>query len=173
MKALVIYESLFGNTYEIATAVAEGLRSGYEVEIAATDELSRDAVADVDLLVVGGPTHVHGMSQPVSRQGGAADARKKGLPGAEVALGVREVIAGLRQVEGVRAAAFDTRIDKARWITGSASDAIASALRKKGYRVEQDHGSFLVTETEGPLMGGEMARARDWAAALVAPAEPA
>ena len=62
MKAVVVYESLYGNTHAVAEAVAEGLRERAEVDVSPVEDSSSGVVEDADLLVVGGPTHVHGMS---------------------------------------------------------------------------------------------------------------
>ncbi|MEU9048203.1 MULTISPECIES: flavodoxin domain-containing protein [unclassified Kitasatospora] len=69
MKAVIVYESMYGNTHGIAEAIAEGV---HEVQPDATVACIpvAEAVADVtrsaDLLVVGGPTHMHGMSSGLS-----------------------------------------------------------------------------------------------------------
>ena len=65
------------------------------------------------------------------------------------------------------AAAFDTRIDTPEWLSGAASRGISSRLRKRGFLVMLDRGSFLVDGTEGPLLPGELDRAREWAGKLV------
>ncbi|AUI64561.1 hypothetical protein B1H26_23740 [Amycolatopsis sp. BJA-103] len=65
MRAMVVYESMFGNTEQVAKAVAEGLSPYAEVDVVNVDDVG--SVAEAGLLVVGGPTHVHGMSWPSSR----------------------------------------------------------------------------------------------------------
>jgi menaquinone-dependent protoporphyrinogen IX oxidase len=61
MRALVVYESMYGNTHEIAGNIADGLRSNYEVTLVPVAEATTDLVAGADLLVGGAPTHVHGL----------------------------------------------------------------------------------------------------------------
>jgi len=70
MRAIVVYESLFGRTREVAEAVAEGLRAaapGAAVDCWPVVDAG-PAVGQVDLLVVGGPTHFLGMSSQRSRR---------------------------------------------------------------------------------------------------------
>ena len=68
MKALVVYESMFGNTAHIARAIGAGLaEGGVVVTIAKVDAVDADEVAGADLLIVGGPTHAHGLSSASSR----------------------------------------------------------------------------------------------------------
>ena len=64
------------------------------------------------------------------------------------------------------------RLDKAEWLTGAASHAIAKRLRHHGYTVI-DSSSFLVTGNEGPLKDGELERARLWGTELAASAPAA
>lgn len=62
MKALVVYESMFGNTEQVARAVATGLGRHLDVELVAVAN-APDTVSDVDLVVVGGPTHAFSMTR--------------------------------------------------------------------------------------------------------------
>lgn len=166
MNALVVYESIYGNTRAIAEAIADGL-GGAEV-LPVHEAASRYQPAD--LLVVGGPTHVHGMSSTRSRHLAVEAAHEDGAahhlePGAAEEPGLRSWIADLPQSAGSRAAAFDTRADKSPWLTGAASRGIAKRLRRHGFDVVATE-SFLVTDSEGPLADGELDRARDWGAQL-------
>jgi Flavodoxin len=153
MKAVVLYESLFGNTEAVAKAIAEGLAPFGQVTVAQVGEAARALSADADLLVVGAPTHAHGMSKPASRR----------QPNAKVvATGIREWLEGLPQARGGAVAAFDTRFDKPRWLTGSAAVHIARRLRRTGYQVVVAPESFFVEHAGGPLCDGEAGRARRW-----------
>lgn len=166
MKAIVVYESLYGNTHEVAEAVAEGLRHGADVEVVPVADASADRLAAGELLVVGGPTHVHGMSSRLSRKGAADDAKKKGHEPPDVeGPALREWFDGLPEADGSPAAAFDTRIDKPRLVTGSAAKGIAKRLRRHGYTLVGEE-SFLVADSEGPLVPGELDRARAWGRSL-------
>lgn len=154
MGALVVYESMFGNTKDIACAIAEGI--GGHTRVTSIEFLTEDALEDVDLLVVGGPTHAHGMSRPQTREG----AHEQGAP--EVETGVRERLPALGKQVMRGAVAFDTRIDKPRVITGAASKGIERALRHLGYHIVAPAQSFLVDGMKGPLLPGELERACAW-----------
>lgn len=69
MTTVVVYESIFGNTRRIASAIAEG-RSPFGPVVTANvnDKLAREATRSADLLVLGGPTHVHGMTRPCAQR---------------------------------------------------------------------------------------------------------
>jgi hypothetical protein len=168
MKAVIVYESMFGATREVAQAVAEGLAAtsvDIEVSVVNVNETDAAAVAAADLLVVGGPTHVHGMSRPESRAEAAiwADDPERSLtlepqaPG----IGVREWLETLAESDGRYSAAFDTRADFPRILSGAASGAIHKGLHRRGYRDIAGAASFLVSK-DGPLEHGERDRARGW-----------
>lgn len=124
----------------------------------------------VDLLVVGAPTHVHGMSSAMSRRSAL---EQKGEEGPQ-RRGVRGWLRELPEVEGCRAAAFDTRIDKSVVLVGSAARGIAKRLSRHGFELVAPARSFFVRDSEGPLEDGELERARRWAQQVAAevPAPP-
>ena len=168
MRAVVVYESMYGNTRAIAEAIGEGLRPTYDVAVVRVGRVLPGTLADVDLLVVGGPTHVWSMSRTKTREGAAASAQKSGSglslePDATDA-GLREWFGSLGRRSG-RAAAFDTRIDSPAMLTGRASKAIARRLRRRGYELAARPESFLVTK-RNTLVDGEVGRAQAWAAGL-------
>ena len=68
MRALVVYESLYGNTHIVASNIADGMRGTDEVTLVPVSAATPDLVAEADLLVVGAPTHIHGLSTASSRQ---------------------------------------------------------------------------------------------------------
>ncbi len=74
MKALIVYESQFGNTEKVARAIAEGVATSGRVEVVAVDTAPTVLPDDVDLLLVGGPTHVFSMSRVQTRADAAKDA---------------------------------------------------------------------------------------------------
>lgn len=160
MYALVVYESMFGNTQVIAKAVAGGLSSGMDAEFAEVGAAPKVIEGNVDLLVVGGPTHAFGMSRPRTRQT-AAEQAEQGL--VSTGIGLREWLDAVeRGTESVAAAAFDTRIEKPHWLVGSAGRGVEKRLRRLGLRVVAPSESFYVAGTPGPLLDGEEERARRW-----------
>lgn len=164
MKAVVVYESIYGNTRQVAQAIAEGLESAAETEVLSAAEAGETDPNGFGLLVVGGPTHAHGMTRPQTRHAAAADSRAqdKGLtvdPSAE-GPGVREWLDSLGAGSG-RAAAFDTRVDAPELLTGHASKGIGKKLEKHGFELVVKPESFLVSGDSG-LLPGELDRARRW-----------
>ena len=158
-RALVVYESMFGNTRLIAEAVADVLSERCAVQLVEAAQAPLE-VHDVDLLVVGGPTHALGMSRPATR----TDARDKGATG-DVERGVREWLSDVTVMpRPALAAAFDTRV-RTPLPLGSARRPISRRLRRLGLRVAPS-ASFVVTSTSGPLEAGEVEAARSWAAQL-------
>jgi hypothetical protein len=161
MRSLVVYESWFGNTRRIAEEIAAALAQEGELELVTVDEVL-PLLEDVDLLVVGAPTHVHGLSSKRSREG-ALTQGAHGEPG----IGVRGWIDALPDgAGGPRAAAFDTRANKPTWLVGSAARGIARRLRDQGYRLAIEPQSFFVQGTPGPLEEGELERASEWGRTL-------
>jgi hypothetical protein len=170
MRAFVIYESLYGNTQAVAEAIAAGLREHGEADLIAVADAQSLDLADADLLVVGGPTHIHGMSSKLSRKGALDDAKKHadGRPEPDVeGPPLRDWLADVGRAEGMRAAAFDTRIGKPKLVTGSAARGIAKRLDHHGFDVIGEE-SFVVDDSAGPLHEGELDRARAWARDLAA-----
>ena len=163
MNAVVVYESVYGNTHAIADAIAEGLGG------ATASPVAKAHVAEADLVVVGGPTHMHGLASTRSRQMAAEaaheDAGTHVDPDATAGPGLRAWLRDQSPIQGAHAATFDTRLDKAPWFTGVASRGIARRLRHKGYDVIATE-SFLVQDSEGPLEEGELDRARAWGVKL-------
>lgn len=152
MRIAIVYDSVFGNTAEIARAVARGAADAGEVTLLAVGEAQTFAPAHFDLVIVGSPTRGFAPTPAIS-----------------------EFLGSLAGGSG-RAAAFDTRLDldeihpaPLRWVVqvgGYAASRIADALRQKGYTVIDPAGDFVVTGTEGPLKAGELERAEAWGKGL-------
>jgi hypothetical protein len=164
MRALVVYESMFGNTRTVAANIADGLRATHEVTLVPAGEVTRELLAEADLLVVGGPTHMHGMSSATTRRMAAQAAAKEdsGLtldPGAR-GPGLRDVLKDLAGGH-VPAAAFDTRFAEIPAFTGRASRPIGRLLKRHGCRLVAAPQSFLVSQ-QNTLVYGEADRARRW-----------
>jgi hypothetical protein len=161
MRAVVAYESMFGNTHQIADAIAQGLRPWLDVDVVPVGEAT-PLLDGADLLVVGGPTHVHGMSRPRTRTAAVHMAGQQRLPvdAAANGGGVRAWLAGARG-DGMRAAAFDTRAPGLALFTGRASSGIARGLRRHGFTLVARPKSFLVNGDQH-LVDDEVTRATTW-----------
>jgi flavodoxin len=161
MKVAVVYESWFGNTREVAEAIAEEFRGSGEVLVASVDD-PMPPLDGVDLLVVGAPTHIHGLSSGTSRKSAVEELGTYGDAGR----GARGWLKELPSGEGRLAAAFDTRIEKPVVLVGSAARGIAKRLRRRGFELAADPESFFVVDSQGPLKDGELRRAETWAQRL-------
>ena len=166
MRAVVVFESLYGNTAAIGQVVASSLRSGpgCQVTVGSISTMPPEATDEADLLVVGGPTHAHGMSRASTRRAGAADPHNL-YAEPTTDLGLRERLAALPLGRGRAAAAFDTRLHKPVLLTGSAAKGIERRLEHLGFRVIVEPESFLVT-SENRLMPPETERSTAWAKEL-------
>ena len=142
MHVVIVCDSKFGNTEQVARAAQAALADGNTVDLrSATDGLGD--LTGVDLLLVGGPTHAHGVSAPLK-------ATLNALPRGSLA--------------GLRTATFDTRFRMSRLLTGSAAAAAARLLRRAGARTVATPESFFVTRGTPPtLEAGELERVADWA----------
>lgn len=172
-RIVIVYESMFGNTRHIAEAIAEGIRSitpSTLLPIAHVHELP----AEVDLLVIGGPTHTHSMSRPESREEAinwvTNERLHLELDDAWHETGIREWLRN-DPPNPRHFAAFDTRVDMPRLFTGSAAVAIARKLGKRGVDRLGEPESFLV-DHKSQLESGETERARAWGAELAAQLVP-
>jgi hypothetical protein len=164
MRALIVVESMYGNTRTVATALAEGLGAHLAVEVVNVADAPATIPADVALLVVGGPTHAHGMTTPDSRRSAAKRPTEAPVP---FRTGIREWLEQLAPAPaGLPAAAFDTRIKGPALLWGSAAQGAAKELRRLGFEAAVDPASFLVKGPMGPvvdvLVAGEAERARAW-----------
>jgi hypothetical protein len=164
MRALIVVESYFGNTRQVAAAIAEGIAAHVEAEVVDVLEAPATVPAGLGLLVVGGPTHAHGMSNPDSRR--SATQRQESTVHTS-RTGIREWLAALvPPPPGVAATAFDTRIKGPRLVWGSASQGATKELERLGFAPVAEPASFLVRGPLGPvvdvLVEGEIERARAW-----------
>jgi flavodoxin len=159
MKALVVYESMFGNTEQVAQAISKGLSAHGDVELVEVTKAPPEITEPVDLIVVGGPTHAFSMTRAATRE----DAFKQGASHGSKAVGVREWLQQLHRGKHPElVATFDTKVDKVRHLPGSAARAAANAARKLGYRTAVKPMSFFVQGVSGPLLAGELDRAQAW-----------
>jgi flavodoxin I len=145
MRALVVYDSVYGHTKTIAQAVGEAIPG--EVEVLHAGQAKVSELGTYDLLIVGAPTH------------GARPS-----PDAKAFLDKIQPFA----LKGVNVAAFDTRMtNKLITLFGVAAPKIAKALKEKGASLVGSPAGFFVTGGEGPLKEGEVERAAAWAKGLV------
>jgi flavodoxin len=153
VKALVVYDSVFGNTGQIAEAIGDALGSFGDVEALQVGDVRAEQLAGVDLLVVGSPTRQFSPT-------GAITELLKGIPGAglaDVKVAAFDTRFTVEEIEKVRILAFFVRI------FGYAAEPIAKRLVKKGGELATDPEGFYVDGTEGPLREGELQRAARWA----------
>jgi hypothetical protein len=163
MQAFVVYESMYGNTAKIAEAIGRGLTdAGLTVLVEPFNHVPPEQVVDADLLVVGGPTHAHGMSHEATRDTARTDDKNTyEEPGPEP--GLRQWLHDLPEGAARPAATFDTRLHGPALFTGSAAKHITSRLEDRGFQIAAEPESFFVTKSN-QLMDGEEARAQVWAA---------
>ena len=165
LRALVVYESMFGSTEDVARGVARGLRIGGATTVTLTDVRSAAPAdeSDFDLLVVGAPTHAFSLSRPSTR----ADAVRQGARPEVADTGLREWLSAMAPQPGGTAprslaAAFDTRVTKVRRLPKAASTRAAHLLTRQGYELVSRPTPFLVHDVKGPLAEGELDRAVTW-----------
>jgi hypothetical protein len=161
MKAIVVYESHWGNTAAIADAIAAGIGPG--AIVLTTDEATGAALAGADLVVAGAP--LMALRLPTERTLlGIADDRKAPRP-PDVSHGSMRSWLGRLPAGTGRGAAFETRV---RWSPGGATGAIERGLQDAGYRRLVKGHRFYVNGAYGPLRDGELEAARAWGAELAA-----
>jgi hypothetical protein len=162
MRALVVFESMFGNTELVAEAVAAGLSTAVRVEVVEVGAAPTVIGDDVTMLVVGCPTHAFGMSRPGTRRS-AAEQAEGGV--VSTGIGLREWLDRVHAPAALATAAFDTRIARPP-LPGSAARAAVKRLRRLGLRPIVPAERFAVIGTRGPLVDGELDRAQRWGVRL-------
>jgi hypothetical protein len=164
-RALVVYESVFGDAKQIALAIAEGLASRLPVDVVCAREAPPQVPADVRMLVVGGPNHAFSMPRQATREGAV---REHGAVIPDTRFGLHEWLDRARAPRGLSAAAFDTRMSHPKVITtmDHAAKTEEKLLRRLGATVAVPAEHFVVMDMKGPLADGEADRARGWGRAL-------
>jgi len=157
MKALIIYDSFFGNTEKVARTIGDGLIGRMEVEVQRVSDVKPEQLAGLDLLIVGSPTRAFRSSPAVSNF-------------------LRRIPPN--SLQGIKAAGFDTRISASDTnprvlsflmsLFGYAAKPISEKLRKKGAQIVIAPEGFFVSGTEGPLKEAELERAAAWAKQIIA-----
>jgi len=153
MKTLIIYDTMYGNTKQIAKSIGDAITG--DVKVLRIGEVNPSELGSIDLLIVGSPTQGFRPTRLVQTF-------IDNIPG--------------HTLRGIDAAAFDTRIPASEVRTGLrllmklggyAAKRIADALKKKGGNLVVSPEGFLVKGREGPLKEGELERAANWAKAIV------
>jgi flavodoxin len=158
MKSIVIYDSLYGNTEQIAQSINGALGTQGETTILRVGDIKMELLAGLDLLIIGSPTQKFKSTD-----------------------GMKDFLSLLPRnaLKGIKVAAFDTRLTQSKIagtpilphfvkIFGYAAESIAKALQKKGGELVIPPEGFYVKDTEGPLVEGELERAAAWALKLFA-----
>lgn len=156
MKAVIIYDSVFGNTEKVALAIRDALVEVCDASAFRIGDATLDMVTVADVLVVGSPTRGFNPTKEVTQF-------LKSIPHGALA--------------GKKVAAFDTRIDVVKVnngflsfmvkLFGYADGTIAKLLAKKGGMLAAEQGQFVVNDSEGPMRDGELERAAEWAKSLL------
>ena len=161
MRAVVVYESHWGNTARIAQAIADGI--GPEARVLTTTEATPEKLQGADLVVAGAPVMAFGLPSDTMLRNAATDP-KAPTPADTSHKSLRAWLDSLPKASGA-AAAFDTRLS---WSPRGATGTIEGKLRRAGYRTISKGGEFIVTGAYGPLRDGEEDRARQWGSKLAA-----
>jgi flavodoxin len=153
MNICIVYDSVFGNTEQIASALRDEM--GDDAVLVKASQASVNDLEHVEVLIVGSPTRAFTATKPVKQF-------LKAIPNGFL--------------KGVKVAAFDTRIDTAEvhnriltllvGIFGYAAEPIAKQLVRKGGTLVANPEGFMVKDSEGPLKDGEAARAAAWARSI-------
>lgn len=156
MKILMVIDSFFGNTWKIGEAIKGELAKSHRVELFRGSELKRLELSGVDLLIFSSPTRAFAPTKSIKRL-------VKTLTKAEL--------------ERVKVACFDTRMDiekvNNRLLTflesrfGNAASTMVELLEKSGGTLAGTAEGFIVVDSEGPLLEGELERAVSWAQGLL------
>ena len=131
-RAIVIYDTKFGNTEKIAKALVRGMeKGGVKADCVKADEADVNRLGEYDFLAFGAPTHAFGISKPMK----AFFEKLKSV-----------------DLKGKKAFAFDTKF-KSR-LAGSAAKGIEKRLNRFGLIIVKPYTSAIVKGSEGPLAEG-------------------
>lgn len=157
MKALVVYDSEFGNTEIVARAIGEVLGSDGEVDVRRVSDVQPEEFEELDVLVVGSPTQQFNPTKATTSF--LKGIPKNGLSGTKVA--AFDTRLTVEEIEETAVLAFFVRI------FGYAAKPIGNTLKKKGGELVIPPDGFLVQGMKGPLVEGELERAEAWAREII------
>lgn len=149
MKALIVYDSLYGNTERIANAIGEKLSSYHDTKTIKVIKANPNDIDGIDILIIGSPTHGGRFTDPIKTFIGL-------LPE--------------KELQAIKTLTFDTSFPTTNMgffinhivkIFGNAAPRLSKELKKKGANVI-DSKTFYVLGKEGPLQEGETERAKEW-----------
>jgi flavodoxin len=147
MKILIVYDSVFGNTEQIAHAIGNALGMQKNVEIMRISNVKPEQLTELELLIVGSPTY-------------------GGRPTPAILDFLNKI--SVSTISNVNVTAFDTRLStRLVRIFGYAADKIADSLKKNGGTLIAPPEGFFVRGEEGPLKEGELERAASWAKMII------
>jgi len=140
MNILIVYDSLYGNTEKIAQEIGENLPGSKLIQ---ARQFTSDLLKEVELLIVGSPTH-----------------------GGRPSQATKEFLNKIsdKALKNIGIAAFDTRMSIFfTKLFGYSAPRIAKVLEEKGGRLIVKPEGFIVTGSKGPLKEVELERAAGWA----------
>ena len=148
MKALIVYDSVYGHTEQIAQAIGTALTNEHDVEVVRANEVRDDQLPLIDLLIIGSPTH-----------------------GGRFTEAIQDFLNNISELalENTKTAAFDTRTSSSGIVGvlerkfGRAAIRIANILEKQERILIAEPEGFIVRGRKGPLEEGELKRAENWA----------
>ena len=152
METLIVYDSFFGNTEQIARMVAGAIDGSKALRVS---KVKPPDMESIDLLIVGSPTRGFMASE-------AIQVFIKDIPD--------------NTLKGMKVTAFDTRLPAGEVgkglrllmkVGGYAAPRIVQVLKKKGGTLIAPPEGFFVKDREGPLKEGELERAASWANGIV------
>ena len=142
MDTLIIYDSIYGNTEQVAQAIGNALKSHMDVEVVRISNVNQEHLTGLKLLILGSPTH-----------------------GGSPTEAIRDFLKDISEstIRDINVATFDTRFST-RWVKifGYAAGKMANSLQKKGGILVTSPTPFFVKGKKGPLKDGELERATSW-----------
>ena len=157
MKAMVIYDSIFGNTEQIARAIGKALSSRMNVETLRVSDLKVEQLTGIELLIIGSPTRAFSPTPAIGKF--LRRISRNGLK--DITIAAFDTGISLDDIDSPIGQFFIRRF-------GYAAKKISDKLRKKGGKPAVPPEGFFVKGNEGPLKEGELERAADWAKQIIA-----